>query len=219
MQGRGLGPDFYQPFPTAASPRWNVAVDYPAFNYFTKSWFPINTVAKGGTTVTLKTPADASYFPVGMYVIVVAQENQYTSMWNNFQYAKVTAANAGTGVITIDRPLKYEFRDDYPVSQGPNPQNGLHCSALLVATDADQNTLYVKGTANLTTNYVPWDIDHLYKNMRIMQGENGIHTYMSVTGRKIVHENNFLEVGPSETMTEYFSMVNCTVDIAGEPTS
>ena len=88
------------------------------------------------------------------------EDVEVREMYDNLQYAKVTAANAGTGVITIDRPLKYEFRDDYPVSQGPNPQNGLHCSALLVATDADQNTLYVKGTANLTTNYVPWDIDH-----------------------------------------------------------
>jgi hypothetical protein len=77
--------------------------------------FLIETALDGASSVTLKDPQHASDFAVGKWV-VVASYSQQTGGWppnaRYFDYAKVTAIQDGT--ITLDRPLAYEHKDNWP---------------------------------------------------------------------------------------------------------
>jgi hypothetical protein len=82
------------------------------FGYF------INNVSAGATSVTLtQNPGNAANFYVGRWVFIWSHEQQYTGSGCNsasygpnaryFDWAKVTAVNATTGVITIDTPTRF----------------------------------------------------------------------------------------------------------------
>ncbi len=82
----------------------------------------INSTVPGVSTVTLTTLADASKFYVGCWVCLMALDLQQSfgtqsSTPNNthyFEFNKITAINAGTGVVTLQYPLKNSYKSTYP---------------------------------------------------------------------------------------------------------
>lgn len=71
----------------------------------------IGAFTRGNGTVTLTTPADASLFDIGDYVIVECADP--VNKWDesgqcyvgNSQMVRITNADAGTGVLTLSEPL------------------------------------------------------------------------------------------------------------------
>jgi hypothetical protein len=76
----------------------------------------IDTAQAGAMSVTLKDPQHVSDFAVGKWVLVASYSQQNGNWPPNaryFDYAKVKAIK--NGVISLDRPLAYEHRDDWPI--------------------------------------------------------------------------------------------------------
>jgi hypothetical protein len=77
----------------------------------------VATVSAGATAVSLLTPSQSSRFAVGRYVLLTGGDLQGYGFPPNpwvFEYAKVTAINAGTGVITLSAPLQYSYKSTWP---------------------------------------------------------------------------------------------------------
>jgi hypothetical protein len=82
------------------------------FGYF------INSTSAGATSVTLtQNPGNAANFAVGRWILIFSHEQQYAGVGCNsasyspndryYDWAKVTAINTTTGVITIDTPTRF----------------------------------------------------------------------------------------------------------------
>lgn len=72
----------------------------------------ISTVAAGATSVTCVTHAQTSRLVVGRWHCVIGQAIQMAGEPPNLMFLDwviVTAVNASTGVVTLDRPLKYAY--------------------------------------------------------------------------------------------------------------
>lgn len=75
----------------------------------------IDTARAGATSVNLKDSHHASDFAVGKWVLVASYSQQNGGWPPNaryFDYAKLKSIK--DGVISLDRPLAYEHRDDWP---------------------------------------------------------------------------------------------------------
>lgn len=73
----------------------------------------IDTMARGATTVTFKTPGDESNFAVGDAVLLCSQSNMffaYPPNFRKFQFTEVTAV--GTGTVTVKEPALFTYQDD-----------------------------------------------------------------------------------------------------------
>jgi hypothetical protein len=80
--------------------------------------FPIDTVAAGSDTVTLKTPALADLFVPGAWVRVTGYNIQTASFppnWRYNEWRRVVSANNSTGEIVLDKPLVYAYSEDWHV--------------------------------------------------------------------------------------------------------
>jgi hypothetical protein len=77
----------------------------------------IQTANPGDTSVTTITPADSANFTVGRWVLVDSYDQEFGGYPPNaryFDYAKVTAINTSTGLITLDRGVTALHSSDYP---------------------------------------------------------------------------------------------------------
>lgn len=82
----------------------------------------LQTVSAGSSTVTLTSGSlgsgYASRFTVGGWVMVGGIDLQgagYPPNNHYFEFAKVTNVNAGTGAITLDRPLQDSYKSTWPL--------------------------------------------------------------------------------------------------------
>jgi hypothetical protein len=81
----------------------------------------IDTSPSGATSVVLKDHQHVSDFAVGRWVLVASYSQQVGGWPPNaryFDYAKVTAIQ--DGVISLDRPLVHDHRDDWPTRGAEN---------------------------------------------------------------------------------------------------
>ncbi len=72
----------------------------------------IDTVAAGSTTVTCTTHAQTSRIIPGRWHAVIGSCKQlggYPPSVQFIDYFKVDSVDAGTGIVTLDRPLKYDY--------------------------------------------------------------------------------------------------------------
>lgn len=93
----------------------------PLFVYGDGLAGPIDSVAQGSTTITLKNLSDAAKFIEDSWILIGALELQGESWPFNpfyFEYAYITDINIGTGVITLREPLKRFYLDGYPSYTG-----------------------------------------------------------------------------------------------------
>jgi hypothetical protein len=78
----------------------------------------IQTTSAGATSVTLLNPSFSSEYYVGRWVLImsVVQDStgSYPPNMRYYDFAKVTAINGSTGVITLDTPLVYTHLSNRP---------------------------------------------------------------------------------------------------------
>jgi hypothetical protein len=87
------------------------AVDYFGDPTATLNYgYPINSISAGSTQVVLQTPANASNFFPGRWVLVMDFTQRWYGYGPDFRYydwAKVLSVNATTGLVNLDTPLKF----------------------------------------------------------------------------------------------------------------
>jgi hypothetical protein len=80
--------------------------------------FRVNTTTIGLARVTTTVPADAANFVAGEMVAIMSFDQQFSGSippsMRFFEYAKVTAFDVSTGVVQLDRGLKYVHQADFP---------------------------------------------------------------------------------------------------------
>lgn len=73
----------------------------------------IRDAASGATTVQLITPGEATGFRAGSWAVLHWLSRQQRSFPPNpayFEYVKVSRADSTTGVLTLDRPLRFSYK-------------------------------------------------------------------------------------------------------------
>lgn len=138
----------------------------------------INSVAAGATDVTLKTLSDHSKFAVGTYVLIASLDVQgygYPPNCQRFDFRKITAKNTGTGVITLERGLTYEHRDDFPDLDNPDAKCGVARIWPLVMAAGSPF-----GPAGLD-----WDLEHEYRDLTFLPAPNTTIPYQTIGGRSM----------------------------------
>src|SRR5262249_30712829 len=127
----------------------------------------VATVGTGSKSVTVLTPSNASVLTVGNYAIVMGYDMQGT--WNSgygyppnpafHDFVKVTDIDTGTGVVTFDIPLNYDYKSTWPkVSLDPGP-------------------------ASICPLPANWDIDFEFRGFTFTQGGGDLGT--KAEGRNI----------------------------------
>jgi hypothetical protein len=149
------------------------------------SWF-INQTTPRSLTFQLINPSDVSNFAVGDPICLASEDLQYNG-WpinpNQFEYHRINAINPTTGVITVDEPIRYQHRIDFPdFNMGSVP-----CGKARVWHMSPTPT-------------IPWDIDHHYEGMTVYVPPGGGHVYTTFSGEKITTVD-WTGVAPSETIT------------------
>jgi hypothetical protein len=177
----GANSSYEWPWGPAAQPLWNsAAVDQS---------YLIQTTAALTTTVTLVTATDSANFAVGQWIMLTSLDIQYYGFPPNcdvFEYAKITAINSGTGVITLDRYVENVHRSDFPDGGNPHPGGKARIWQL--------NT-----TGWSWASPVTWDIDHTYEELTVNPAPNAGSVYTMLTGRQL-KTINWTGVGPSESV-------------------
>lgn len=111
----------------------------------------ISTANAGVTSVTLSTPSENSRFQVNQWILITGFDTQgYGSPVNPgfFEYRKITAINAGTGLISFATPLVNQYLSTWPV-YNPGAASG-------------PNSLDCGGPATIYALPVAWDITAIY---------------------------------------------------------
>jgi hypothetical protein len=109
----------------------------------------INSTAVGNSSVTTINPADASAFTIGETIMVASYDMIFSGQppcFKFFEYPIVTSVNPTTGVIGLDRPLKYNHLATFP-----------YLSTLT----------YWSGMASIykVEQAAPWNIQHVYNDV------------------------------------------------------
>lgn len=169
-----------------------------------------NTNDIGDTSVTLKTIADASKFHVGNPVCVTGLTLQYSSYPANFwvqEWKRITGVDTDTGVITLDSPLKYAYKDTWPTYT----VTGIDCGAacLIQYFDGNDMKLVINGFKFDATSQIYAGVQDLsYYNLTVT-GEGTI-----MTGNKNYLANGCNFTNPStvfevDKMCENIRVINC----------
>lgn len=161
----------------------------------------IQTASAGATTVTLTAASlGAGYvsrFTVGKTILIGGLDIQ--NLWNApygfpqnnhfFEWRQITNVNAGTGVITLDRPLTNTYLDTWP---NYNSGNNFEVDA------GGPATIYaLNDTWNATIEYRGLTVDNpnqTYANVR------------NITYRNVTFLGGF---GAIPTQNETFTAINC----------
>jgi hypothetical protein len=114
----------------------------------------IDTILIGEDECTLKDLDDVELFTVGQWVRLMGYDMQAFGFPQNnhfFEHRQITDINEGTGVLTLDQGVKYDYKDTYPeLNVGSSSQPDQCGSATLMP---------------IVTKY--WDVHHHVKNMTI----------------------------------------------------
>lgn len=171
----------------------------------------LNPVAIGATTVTLKTTSSTAMFSVGAPVMVGSFDIQgygFPPNMDRFEFRKITAINSGTGVITLDRALNLEHRDDFPDMADERPCGVARLWGL--ETGGGWN-----GTSYATPGNF-WDVKHDYRNLTVRKPPNTFVTYFVQCGQEIVWEDSVIP-GVCPSMGERFEYRRCRITDQSEP--
>lgn len=116
----------------------------------------------GVQTLTLITPADATKFRIGSWIMVCGLDMQganSTPINNHYcEFVRITAINAGTGVITLDRRLRNGYRSTWP-SYFAGDATTLTCggpATIIQANDTWDQELEVYGLRITSTGQTPF---------------------------------------------------------------
>lgn len=146
----------------------------------------------GDTTVTLVTASASTYFTVGQWVMLSSLDVQYFGFPPNpeqFEFVQVIAINTTTGVLTLNQPIRYEHRTDFPDSGGVG-----------AARVWNLNSTNHPGQPG---GVIRWDnVDHTYEGLTVnMAPGPDAPTYATLTGRRL-RTINWTGVGHSESVAQ-----------------
>lgn len=179
------------PWPLTGIPLYTPASD--------KAAYLINQTTPGSLTFTVSTPADTANLSIGEWVMLGSLDIQYFGLPANlgqFEYVQIADINAGAGLVTVNEPIIYQHRTDFPdFSLTGGGTGGLQgrCGKARVW----------KTTVPGYAFFVTWDIDHTYEGMTVNlpPGFLGPGYYTPLTGRKIT-TRDWSGVAHSESVTQ-----------------
>ncbi|MER9176665.1 hypothetical protein NKH72_24190 [Mesorhizobium sp. M0955] len=163
----------------------------------------INTTTLGATTFTCTTAAEAGQFTAGDWIFLSAFEvfDGNPRAWRNFQYAKVVSVNAGTGVVTIDRPLTSEF--------------SANLADLITAVGSGLAALLSAARVWKLEQAAKWGVKHVYEGINFTSTLAGSASFVLVGGEEMIFRNctanNF-----APSVVEYCRLENCETLVALE---
>jgi hypothetical protein len=164
--------------------------------------WPINATTVGATSFTLTTPTNAANLTVGAYTMLGSLDTQYFGYPPNmdqFEFLKITSVNASTGVVGVDRPIRYAHLTTYPDGVALPP-----CGAARVWQLNTTNTI------NGITGVTPFDVQHVYEGLTVLSPTATALGKLTMTGRSITWLNaNIIAVSPS--IAQNVSLLNCVV--------
>lgn len=105
----------------------------------------INTTTIGANTIQCVTSAEAANLAVGEMIMIASFDIQFASQpssYRQFEYAKVTNVNAGTGVVTLDRRIVFRHQADYPYRGQTQGDGRAHIEKIETAALFDINHTY-----------------------------------------------------------------------------
>ena len=166
--------------------------------------YRVDTTTIGATTVKLKTVGDHTNFAAGSSALLVSLDLMYYGFPSNcdqFEFVKIVSKDAGTGVITLGKPLRYAHRDDYPDAGNLKPCG----KARLFPLDLPFN-----GKPNF------WDVDHSYWGGTFRIAPTSNLTLMYLMGRK----SRFIDCdlpGATPTICEHAQLLGGRLSNGSEP--
>lgn len=154
----------------------------------------ISTVSAGATQVTAITGSEAGLMTVGNYAVVLGLDMQgafnsdygYPPNPAFHDYVKVLTRNTGTGVVTFDVPLNYDYKSTWPT----------------IGTDP--------GPATICPLPASWNITAEYRNFTFTQGGFGGDVGTKAQGLNITWRNMTFTgpFGPYGTLNKYINFIN-----------
>jgi hypothetical protein len=175
----------------------------------------IQTVSAGSSTVTLTAASLAAGYIsrfnsiAGQWIMIGGLNTQaqlfspegYPQNFNYFEWRQITNVNAGTGVITLDRPLSNSYSADWPEfnsgSAGEADQAG-PASIFYVGNEAPSTGYTAKNTWNTTVEY---------RGLTISQEGQTYAPGRNVTYRNVTFTGGY---GAIPTQNESWSAINST---------
>lgn len=158
----------------------------------------IDTASRGDTSVTTTTAADAGGYSVGDRVYIGSYDQQFGGYPPNhryFQYCVVMSADAGTGVITLNRPLDFDYSTDLLDFDVPNLAFG-KARILKLNRALDQTDLYFP------------EMIHMY-GVKFLENPNGSLHRLIIQAEDVYLENVTSPGGVVPTSNRVFEAVGC----------
>jgi hypothetical protein len=164
----------------------------PGLSYQPVLFELINSTSVGQTQVTLLTPSAASNFSVGETIMVASYDMLYSGQppcFKFFEYPIITGVNTTTGILTLDRTLKYNHLATFPY----------------LAT-----LPYWSGMASIykVEQAAPWNITHVFNDITFSHKTNA-SAYLYCTGRSVTF-NRCTAAQWLPTAVGHLSLNECT---------
>jgi hypothetical protein len=165
----------------------------------------IETTKAGDRTVKLKA-AQSERVATGAYLLIASLNIQYMGYPHNcdrFDYVKILESDPLTGILTLDRPLKYAHQDDFPELHDRAYCSGPHVGRARV-WDLNKYELH--------------DIDHRIEGLTILSIAHKTRDYHDIfhaAGRRQTFVNCTLP-GYGVSNLEHFEVRGCRINGHGE---
>lgn len=166
----------------------------------------IDSTFVGNTFVTLKTPANAANYPVGASAIVMSEDIQISSSnfsyppnCNLFDFVHIRTADPATGIIQFFPGLNNAHSENNIDGSQPNP--------------CGKARIWLLDTP--TTSPTLFQINHLYKDIKIVSGPTPAWEYVGMGGEYIRWEDSTI-TGFSPSTAKRVELINVIQDgVAG----
>lgn len=161
----------------------------------------INQTTIGAFSFTTTSSGDAANLKVGSWVMLASLDTQMNGAPinpENFEFVEVTAVNLGSGAATINQPIQYQHRTDYPDYNLSGA--GFQC-----------------GKARVWVFEDGWDGHNQYDGLTVnLSPGGGAAGYASFAKRKTT-TRDWVGIGFSETLTASVAHYRATQKTGGEP--
>jgi len=171
----------------------------------------INTVTAGSNTVTCSTPAQVSRLIPGRWHGVIGsciQLGGYPPNVMFMDYVKVVSVNATTGLVTLDRPLKYSYDSTWWEDAGDDQSFG---RAWIMPWDTGGSGGTIPSDPRITLR------GRLY-NINFQPNPGSDHSAISLVQSHIQCDFDTCTVQNAQlTMSKHFALYGCTMQMNAEP--
>jgi hypothetical protein len=216
----GYGATFQPTSMTYFARQWPVAYDYGwgAFQAGQADGILIQPTAVGDYKVTCINPLDAAGFSIGVTYLVMSDDIQYGGYppsVGQFEYVKVTATDSTSGIVSLDRAIRWIHSPNFPEGAGYGDMGVAPYGSTFV------------GKARIWKLSHPghdWDVEHVYEGFSVLNTRLSIfndgdpsRNYQPATGRFITWLNAPKINGISPTSCERAVYENCGLLTSPEP--